>query len=158
LSSLLCSRPRVGGIVVSLSFGEILWLWPEQDSGTLGCRSTSPARGHASLQSILLQRECPKRWLQSRAAAGHQPDKYVRTARAAPSPDIDNFKELFRAIVHTLTISKTICKHLYDAPYVNVSVDGSRYSRSRGKSPSMLRLSGRDCLKRAPCWQPPVSC
>ena len=39
------------------------------------------------------------------------------------SPGINTFADRFDEIVKSMTRSKTICKHLYDPPYVNVFVD-----------------------------------
>ncbi|RMZ91887.1 hypothetical protein DV736_g845, partial [Chaetothyriales sp. CBS 134916] len=54
-------------------------------------------------------------------------DEPLLTAYEPPksrnSPGIETFAERFDEIVKSLTRSKTICKHLYDSPYVHVFVD-----------------------------------
>ncbi|RMZ77714.1 hypothetical protein DV738_g4284, partial [Chaetothyriales sp. CBS 135597] len=43
--------------------------------------------------------------------------------KARDSPGISTFAQRFDEIVKSLTRSKTICKHLYDSPYIHVFVD-----------------------------------
>ncbi|RMZ85666.1 hypothetical protein DV737_g658, partial [Chaetothyriales sp. CBS 132003] len=44
-------------------------------------------------------------------------------SKSRSSPGIETFAERFDEIAKSLTRSKTICKHLYDSPYIHVFVD-----------------------------------
>jgi hypothetical protein len=54
--------------------------------------------------------------------------------KAKTSIGHDTFAERFDAVVRTMAASKTICKHLYDAPFVNVVVDDPTKASNRVKS------------------------
>jgi hypothetical protein len=54
--------------------------------------------------------------------------------KAKTSTGHDTFAERFDAVVRTMATSKTICKHMYDAPFVNVVVDDPTKASNRVKS------------------------
>lgn len=55
-------------------------------------------------------------------------------SKARFSPGIKTFADRFDAIVESMTISKTICKHLFDPPYCHVFVDDPGRSVVRVKA------------------------
>lgn len=55
-------------------------------------------------------------------------------SKARNSVGLDNFAERFDAVINSMVHSKTICKHLFDAPYAHIFVDDPDRARSRVKA------------------------
>jgi hypothetical protein len=77
--------------------------------------------------------------------------------KAKNSVGLDTFDKRFNAIALTLSRSKTICKHLYDAPFINTFVDDPLKSIRRVDSNRDLNKQKADIMAqgKAALGQPP---
>ena len=68
--------------------------------------------------------------------------------KAKNSLGLDTFEKRFDAIATAMTRSKTICKHLFDAPYINVFVDDPLRSIRRVDANRDLNRQKADVMKK----------
>ena len=72
--------------------------------------------------------------------AAYAPDKVSKTS------NLRTFAERFNAVVGVLASYKTICKHLFDAPYINTFVDDPIHCANRVESNKRLNAAKGKCM------------